>query len=248
MLRRVKISDAGHPTGIRAAAVAAALLGLVAVAGCGSSGSKTPDAASGTSTPSASTSVTAPTSLSSGDGAGGGGTASASTSQSAASSSASSAVKSPTAASSSSAAGKLADCTAAMLKVTVAPVREPINHLLITATNISKNRCRLNGYPGLRLDPEQQAPIPQVDATKPAGPIVIAPGAAAYAGLMTSAADGSGHNGKNEPTMEIQLITADGRSDPNASPIKLPMPKGANYVDDSAVVTYWVADQQTALY
>ena len=129
----------------------------------------------------------------------------------------------------------------------MAPVREPINHLLITATNTSKNRCRLNGYPALRLDPEQQAPTAPVAATKPPSPIVLGPGASAYAGLMTSAADGSGKFGKNEPTMEIQLETVAGGSDPGAKPITLSLPKGADFVDDSATVTYWVADQQTAL-
>ncbi|NUP49731.1 MAG: DUF4232 domain-containing protein [Catenulispora sp.] len=134
-----------------------------------------------------------------------------------------------------------------MLKLSVAPVREPINHVLITATNTSQSRCRMNSYPYLRYDPDQQAPVPPADATKPATAVVLAPGASAYAGMMTSAADGSGKFGKDRPTIELQLAAVDGGSEPG-SPSTVPMPKGSQYVDDSAVVTYWVTDQQTALY
>lgn len=134
-----------------------------------------------------------------------------------------------------------------MLKITVVPVREPINHVLITATDTAQRRCRMNGYPALRLGADQQAPTAPMAATKPATPVVLAPGASAYAGLTTSAADGSGRHGRNEPTIELQLLTGEGGSDPKAAPVKLAMPKDSAYVDDSASVTYWVGDQQTAL-
>ncbi|GAA2016912.1 hypothetical protein GCM10009839_10820 [Catenulispora yoronensis] len=134
-----------------------------------------------------------------------------------------------------------------MLKLAVSALREPINHVLITATNTSKSHCRLNGYPFLKYDPDQQAPVAAADATKPATTIDLAPGDSAYAGVLTSSADGSGKNGKDRPTIDLQLASVAGGGLPG-SPSKLAMPKGAQYVDDSAMVTYWVTDLQAALY
>jgi hypothetical protein len=134
-----------------------------------------------------------------------------------------------------------------MLKFTITPMHEPINHVLITATNISQVSCHLNKYPMLRTLLSQAAIIKAVDATKPATAILLAPGATAYAGIMTNAADGSGTAGRNVATLELQLQSVSGGGGVGR-PTSVPMPTGAQYIDSSAVVTYWESDQQSALY
>jgi hypothetical protein len=127
----------------------------------------------------------------------------------------------------------------------VTPLTRPINHVLLTVTNTGTVTCSLHYYPDLRFDADQQAVTPAVEDSKPQAVVSIAPGDSAYAAIGTSAADGSGGNGKVEKQVEVFLETRDQSGSLQGS-VTLPLPAGT-YVDDKAFVTYWQSDLQSAV-
>jgi hypothetical protein len=222
MLLEMNTSDASRSIGIRlGVAVGTSLAAVSLVAGCTSSTSAgSANAASGSAT-----------------------TSSAAAATSSSDSSDSSLPPKPT----DPGPGGPHDCSTDMLKLVIEPLREPIDHVMISATNTSQLPCHLNKYPLLRTYLSQATPIKAAEATKPAGAILLAPGATAYAGLTTSAADGSGTNGKNVAALLLQLQPS-GPGGGVGRPASVPMPQGAQYVDSAAVVTYWESDVQSATY
>ena len=245
MLLEMNTSDSSSPSspsttsGIRLGAALAASLAVVSLAaGCGGSKSSTAASTSANSaTTSAAASPTAGASSSSGVVDGG-------ASPSAAGAGSSSLPPKPT----TPDPGGPRDCSTDMLKLTIEPLHEPINHVMISAQNISQLPCHLNKYPLLRTFEAQQTPMQVAQATKPAIALVLQPGATAYAGVMTSSADGSGTNGRNVPAMLLQLQASSAAAGGVGRPASVVMPHDAQYVDGSAVVTYWESDIQTATY
>jgi len=241
MLLEMNTSDASRPIGIRlGAALAVALAAGSLAAGCGSSKSSTAASAvsspSGASSSAAATTGAAASSSSSGTVDGG-------ASPSAAGSGSSSAPPKPT----DAGPGGPRDCSTDQLKLTIQPLHEPINHVMISATNISQVPCHLNKYPLLRTVPTQATPIKAADSTRPAAAILLAPGATAYAGVMTNSADGSGAAGRNVPTLQLSLQPSGGGGGVGR-PATVTMPTSAQYIDSSAIVTYWESDVQSATY
>jgi hypothetical protein len=135
-----------------------------------------------------------------------------------------------------------------MLSFKIQPLREPINHVMISATNTSQLPCHLNKYPMLRTLLSQTTVMKAAEATRPAGAILLAPGATGYAGVMTNSPDGSGVAGRNVATLQLQLQPGSAADGGVGRPTSVPMPQGAQYIDSSAVVTYWESDIQTASY
>lgn len=238
MLLEMNTSDASRPIGIRlGAAVAVALAAGSLAAGCGSSkSSKASASASSTGASSAATTAAAASSSSSGTVDGG-------ASPSPGGSVSSSLPPKPT----DVGPGGPHDCSTDQLKLAIQPLREPINHVMISATNITQVPCHLNKYPLLHTVQTQQTPIKAADATKPAAAILLAPGATAYAGIMTNSADGSGTAGRNVPSLQLSLQPSGGGGGVGR-PAAVAMPTGAQYIDRSAVVTYWESDVQSATY
>lgn len=235
MLLEMNTSDSSHPIGVRlGVAVGASLAAVSLLAGCGSSkssGAKNASSGSPTTT-SAAGSASSP------------GMADGGASPSTVASGSSSLPPKPT----DPGPGGPRDCSTDMLKLTIQPLHEPVNHVMISATNTSKLPCHLNKYPLLRTYQSQPSPIGAAEASKPASAILLAPGATAYAGLMTSAGDGSGSNGKNVAALILQLQPGSAGSGGVGRPASVPMPPGATYVDSAAVVTYWESDIQSATY
>ena len=242
MLREMNSSDSSRPIGTRlGAAVVAALATVSLAAACGSSkSSATKNAAAGTT---ATTSSAAGSTSSSQGSVDGGASPSAAGSGAAPSDQSTPLPPKPT----SPGAGGPRDCSTDMLSFKITPLREPINHVMISATNTSQLPCRLNKYPMLRTLLSQTTFMKAADATKPAGPILLAPGATAYAGVMTNMADGSGGAGRNVPALELQLQPGSPAGGVGR-PTSVPMPQSAQYIDSSAIVTYWESDIQTASY
>ncbi|NUP48196.1 MAG: DUF4232 domain-containing protein [Catenulispora sp.] len=137
------------------------------------------------------------------------------------------------------------DCTPTQLKATVTNLTRPINHVLLTVTNTGKTTCNLYYYPDLRFDADQQSVTQAVEGSKPQAVVTIAPGESGYAAIGTSAADGSGGAGKVEKQVEVFLETRD-QSGSLPGSLVLPLPANT-YVDDSAFVTYWQSDLQSAV-
>lgn len=244
MLREMNTTDSSLPIGIRLGATLAVSLAAVSLAaGCGSSKSSGTKAAAGSTTTSAgaASSTSASGTVAASDSSGGvNGGASPGTPGS----STSSLPPKPT----TPGPGGPHDCSTDMLSFKIDPVREPINHVLISATNTSKLPCHLNKFPSLRTFQSQTIIIRAAAATKPSGTVLLAPGATAYAGVMTNSADGSGTNGRQVPSLSLDLQSSGADGGGVGRPVTVQMPASAQYVDSSAVVTYWQSDMQSALY
>jgi hypothetical protein len=129
-------------------------------------------------------------------------------------------------------------CDGSTTKTTATAVSRPLNHLLLTVTNTGTRNCDLTGYPIARFAEAQSVP-PVAEETHPQAVVTLAPGESGYAGVLLSAADGSGANGYTAKTLEIGFDK--GRSATPALPAK------GVYIDDKLTVTYWQQGLDDAL-
>ncbi|MET9681949.1 DUF4232 domain-containing protein [Streptomyces coeruleorubidus] len=136
-------------------------------------------------------------------------------------------------------------CNGANTTVTAKPVRRPINHMLITVRNTGSKTCDLTYYPVLRFDEMQWAPQP-IAESKPQAVTTLAPGESGYAGVVLSAADGSGSGGTTGRKLAVgfQGRTPHSSGGPSALP---QLPSEGVYYDSSLTVTYWLSDMEQAL-
>ncbi|MEE4423721.1 DUF4232 domain-containing protein [Streptomyces bugieae] len=131
-------------------------------------------------------------------------------------------------------------CDAAAIRIVAKPLQRPVNHLLLVATNTSGATCDLYFAPKLRFD-DAQSPLADLPESRPQAVVTLAPGESGYAGVLTSAADGSGRNGGRRTALYVSLPGRDGKGSVGGS-AKVALPGGAVYVDDSAWVTNWQSD------
>ncbi|WP_329038411.1 DUF4232 domain-containing protein [Streptomyces sp. NBC_00178] len=135
-------------------------------------------------------------------------------------------------------------CDGGNTELTLKPVTRPLNHMLLTVTNTGSTACNAYYHPFLRFGEAQSAP--QVfEESKPQAVVTLNPGQSAYAGVMTSSADGSGTGGYSTRKLSVnfQGRTGGGSSGPSAN---VPLGK-AVYVDSTLTVTYWQSDMGDAL-
>ncbi|MFH9003515.1 DUF4232 domain-containing protein [Streptomyces afghaniensis] len=136
-------------------------------------------------------------------------------------------------------------CNGTNTTVTAKPVRRPVNHMLITVKNTGSKMCDLTYYPVLRFDEMQWAPQP-IEESKPQAVTTLAPGESGYAGVLLSAADGSGTGGTTgrKLTVGFQGPTPNSSGGPSAIP---QLPAEGVYYDSSLAATYWLRDMEQAL-
>ncbi|GAA2284346.1 DUF4232 domain-containing protein [Streptomyces atrovirens] len=136
-------------------------------------------------------------------------------------------------------------CNGTNTTVDARPVSRPVNHMLITVKNSGSGTCDLPYYPVLRFDEMQWVPQP-VEASKPQAVVTLAPGETAYAGVLLSAADGSGDGGTtaHKLTVAFQGTTPNSDGGPSAIPA---LPADGVYYDSSMAVTYWQQSMDDAL-
>ncbi|MGX5213494.1 DUF4232 domain-containing protein [Streptomyces violaceus] len=136
-------------------------------------------------------------------------------------------------------------CSGTNTTVTAQPVRRPLNHMLITVKNTGSKMCDLTYYPVLRFDEMQWAPRP-IEDSKPQAVTTLAPGESGYAGVLLSAADGSGEGGTtgHKLTVGFQGRTPNSSGGPSALPS---LPAKGVYYDSSLSATYWLRDMDDAL-
>ncbi|MEV5437741.1 DUF4232 domain-containing protein [Streptomyces sp. NPDC052682] len=136
-------------------------------------------------------------------------------------------------------------CNGANTTVTAQPVRRPLNHLLLTVRNTGSKPCDLTYYPILRFDQMQWVPQPFKES-KPQAVTTLGPGESGYAGVLLSAADGSGEGGLTgrRLTVGFQGTTPNSDGGPAATP---PLPAKGVYYDSSMSVTYWQTSADDAL-
>ncbi|MFI1213759.1 DUF4232 domain-containing protein [Streptomyces sp. NPDC020802] len=131
----------------------------------------------------------------------------------------------------------LTPCTTVRTTATV--VSRPLNHLLLTVTNTGSKNCDLTGYPAVRFGEAQSVP-PVFEDSKPQAVTTLAPGESGYAGVLLSAADGSGSNGYTAKSLTFHLKGSERVQKPS-------LPAKGVYVDDSIHVTYWQSTMDSAL-
>ncbi|KAF3466751.1 DUF4232 domain-containing protein [Streptomyces sp. Tu 3180] len=129
-------------------------------------------------------------------------------------------------------------CSASDVRITATEVPRPINHLLLTATNTGSKTCHLPAYPQARFGEAQSVP-PVAEETKPQAVTTLEPGASGYAGVLLSAGDGSGGNGRTVNTLTVPFD--------DGSIATVSLPSGGVHVDDALTVTYWQTDVDLAL-
>ncbi|MEU9118522.1 DUF4232 domain-containing protein [Streptomyces sp. NPDC048506] len=135
-------------------------------------------------------------------------------------------------------------CDAARIRIVAQPLKEPVNHLLLVATNTSGATCDLYDAPNLRFD-AAQSPLAVLPDSRPQAVVTLAPGESGYAGVLTSSADGSGRHGHRATSLSVSLPGRDGKGSIGGS-ARVPLPGGSVYLDDSAWVTYWQSDVRDA--
>lgn len=138
-----------------------------------------------------------------------------------------------------------ATCDGSNTAVTAQPVPRPLNHMLITVKNTGTKLCDLYYYPTLRFDEAQSAPS-VIEDSLPQAVVTLAPGESGYAGVLLSAADGSGENGETARKAEIifQGTTPGSDGGPSAHPS---LPAQGVYHDSTLAVTYWQYTADDAL-
>ncbi|MFE4304498.1 DUF4232 domain-containing protein [Streptomyces sp. NPDC056891] len=129
-------------------------------------------------------------------------------------------------------------CAYGDIKVTAAKADEvPTEHIVLTATNTSGSACTLLDYPLIAFGPIQTAKdVPAVAKSKPAAPVVLKPGAPAYANVRI-ALGGTHENTKVVKSFNVNLFAAAG---PAEGSIVVKAPAGGLAVDEAAAKTgYW---------
>ncbi|MFE7933856.1 DUF4232 domain-containing protein [Streptomyces sp. NPDC057456] len=136
-------------------------------------------------------------------------------------------------------------CNGSNTKVTAQPVPRPLNHMLLTVTNTGSKTCDLTYNPVVRFDEMQWVPQ-AAEETQPQAVTTLAPGESGYAGVLLSAADGSGDGGQTAKklTIAFQGYTPNSEGGASATPA---LPAKGVYYDSSLAVTYWQQDMNDAL-
>lgn len=135
-------------------------------------------------------------------------------------------------------AAKAPSCAYNDVKITAAKADEtPTEHITLTATNTSGKTCRLDGYPLIAFGQIQTAKdVPAVAKSKPAAPIVLQPGAPAYANVRI-ALGGAHEDNKVVTSFNVNLFAG---SDPAEGSVVVKAPAGGLAVDEAAAKTgYW---------
>ncbi|WP_329282620.1 DUF4232 domain-containing protein [Streptomyces sp. NBC_00691] len=230
-------------TVLAAAAIAALSLGLTACGGDTDTGAK--DAGSASSAPSAAGSADKGTGADAGTAdqtaaKSGSGSAGGSTTTGGTTTSGGSGTKGTTAGSSTGGktSAKAPACAYGDIKVTAAKADEvPTEHIVLTATNTSGSACTLLQYPLLAFGPIQTAKdVPAVAKSKPGAPVVLEPGAPAYANVRV-ALGGTHENTEVVNSFNVNLFATDG---PAEGSIVVKAPAGGLAVDGAVAKTgYW---------
>ncbi|MET9845146.1 DUF4232 domain-containing protein [Streptomyces ossamyceticus] len=136
-------------------------------------------------------------------------------------------------------------CNGSNTAVTMKPVPRPLNHMLITVKNTGTKVCDLYYYPTVRFDQVQWAPR-VMEESQPQAVVTLAPGESGYAGVLLSAADGSGENGTTAKKVTVGFQGRESGSNGGAAASPALPAKGV-YYDSTLAVTYWQSTIDDAL-
>ena len=145
----------------------------------------------------------------------------------------------------SGAGGKAVTCEGSHTKMVAAPLKRPVNHMLLTVTNTGSSTCYLYGYPAVRFGDAQSVP-PVIQDSHPQAVVTLAPGEAGYASVNLSAADGSGSHGRTEKSLAVYFQGPSGTENVGTA-ARPALPAKGVHIDDSLKVTYWQQSMDDAI-
>ncbi|MER6328112.1 DUF4232 domain-containing protein [Streptomyces sp. NPDC001034] len=112
----------------------------------------------------------------------------------------------------------------------------PYTHIVLTAKNTSSRSCRLTSFPHIQFLESHKQDVPAVAKSKPAGPVVLAAGAPAYA--LVKLSDG-GRDEDNEPVTAFSVMLA---GDPTVIAVTAPGSEGIAVDPAKALTGYWTPE------
>ncbi|MBT2449243.1 DUF4232 domain-containing protein [Streptomyces sp. ISL-43] len=124
------------------------------------------------------------------------------------------------------------------------PPTKDDSKLLLTVTNTSTKPCKLRTHPVLRLEDGHGRLVGVFENSKPQTEVTLAPGKAAYAGLLLR------QSNKDVSTLVKNMALAPHGQRPGNNTgegVLLEMPKGGVHVDGKARVTYWNSSSEAAV-
>ncbi|MFJ7066325.1 DUF4232 domain-containing protein [Streptomyces sp. NPDC101115] len=132
---------------------------------------------------------------------------------------------------------KTVTCTAANTKIVASKVSRPVNHLLLTVTNVGGRPCNALNAPVVGFD-DPQAPIAVVEDSKPQAVVTLAPGESGYASVILTGEPGPDTNGRTVRKIRVYLTRDSGTT------VTAP---SSTFADDGAAVSYWQRSLEDAL-
>lgn len=128
-------------------------------------------------------------------------------------------------------------CTARDITVTAARQDgPPYTHLVLTAKNASRHSCRLAGFPHVQFLESHKQDVQAVTRSKPATPVVLTPGAPAYA--LVKLSDG----GVDEDTEPVTAFSVTLEGDSTVIAVTAPGNGGIAVDPVKALTGYWTPE------
>ncbi|MEU3841115.1 DUF4232 domain-containing protein [Streptomyces sp. NPDC028635] len=128
-------------------------------------------------------------------------------------------------------------CTAGDVRVTAARQDgPPYTHIVLTAKNTTGHSCRLTGFPHIQFLESHKQDVPSVAKSKPAAPVVLTPGAPAYA--LVKLSDG-GVDEDNEPVSAFSVML---EGDSTVIAVTAPGSDGIAVDPAKALTGYWTPE------
>ncbi|MEW2388714.1 DUF4232 domain-containing protein [Streptomyces venezuelae] len=109
----------------------------------------------------------------------------------------------------------------------------PYTHIVLTAKNTSAHSCRMTGFPEIQFLESHKQDVPAVAKSKPASPVVLKPGAPAYA--LVKVSDG-GVDEDTEPVSAFQVSLQGGGG---MAAVRAPGSGGIAVDPAKALTGYW---------
>ncbi|MDF6020076.1 DUF4232 domain-containing protein [Streptomyces sp. JH34] len=133
--------------------------------------------------------------------------------------------------------GDVAACTTKGLAIS-AEVQDgpPYTHIVLTAKNTSGHSCLMQGFPEIRFLENARGAVPAVAKSKPAGPVVLAAGAPAYAAVRLS--DG----GMDEDVEAVKDFSVTLQGNAGMAIVKAPGAEGITVDPAKWATGYWTPE------
>ncbi|OIJ64042.1 DUF4232 domain-containing protein [Streptomyces mangrovisoli] len=128
-------------------------------------------------------------------------------------------------------------CTSRDVRVSAATQGgPPYTHIVLTAKNTSGHSCRLTGAPHIQFLESHKQDVPPVAKSKPAAPVVLTPGAPAYA--LVKLSDG-GVDEDAEPVSAFSVVL---EGDSAVIAVRAPGSGGIAVDPANALTGYWTPE------